>query len=165
MKLTEPFAFVDARGKYWSVPSGVVVDGASIPQFFWSLIGGPFEGPYRQASVIHDRFCDTRTRSYPDVHNMFYEAMLVDGVGPKKAWMMYQAVVKFGPTWPEPQIPAKCQTVGEDYDFEFCAQNAARPAITMPSATRSELLQFIAEVEPQADPADVATLKRELDKR
>jgi hypothetical protein len=84
MKLTEPFEFVDPRGRRWSVPSGIIVDGASIPQVFWSIIGGPFEGPYRQASVIHDRFCDTRTRSYADVHHMFYEAMLTDKVGPKK---------------------------------------------------------------------------------
>src|SRR4051794_3284405 len=56
MKLTEPFEFVDARGRHWAVPSGVVVDGASIPQPFWSIIGGPFEGAFRQASVVHDRF-------------------------------------------------------------------------------------------------------------
>jgi hypothetical protein len=55
--------------------------------------------------------------------------------------------------------------VGEDYDFEFCAQNAAKPAIQMPSLTRSDLLQFIAEVEPQADPIDVEALRHAADNR
>jgi hypothetical protein len=78
---------------------------------------------------------------------------------------MYEAVARFGPRWPEPRVDPKCQTVGEDYDFEFCAQNAAKPAIQMPSLTRSDLLQFIAEVEPQADPIDVEALRHAADNR
>jgi hypothetical protein len=73
MRLVEPFKYMASNGRRWPVPSGVVVDGASIPQMLWSLIGGPFEGLYRAASVVHDRFCDTRTRKYPDVHQMFFE--------------------------------------------------------------------------------------------
>src|SRR4051812_36581695 len=47
MRLLEPFEYVEPSGRRWPVPSGVVVDGASIPQVFWSVIGGPFEGLYR----------------------------------------------------------------------------------------------------------------------
>src|SRR5262245_49195601 len=68
MKLLEPLEYIDPSGRHWLVPSGTVVDGASIPQVFWSVIGAPFSGPYRNASVVHDYFCDTRSRPYPDVH-------------------------------------------------------------------------------------------------
>ena len=51
MKLTAPFAYIDPEGERWEAPAGSIVDGASIPQFAWSLIGGPFEGKYRKASV------------------------------------------------------------------------------------------------------------------
>jgi len=35
-------------------PKGTTTDGASIPRFFWRLIGPPMTGRYRQAAVIHD---------------------------------------------------------------------------------------------------------------
>src|SRR5712692_9140850 len=33
---------------------------ASIPRAFWSVIGGPLEGQYRNASVFHDVACDQK---------------------------------------------------------------------------------------------------------
>jgi hypothetical protein len=54
MKLLETFRYVDANGVAWAAPKDSVVDGASIPQEFWTFIGGPFEGKYRNASVCHD---------------------------------------------------------------------------------------------------------------
>ncbi|MBO0753482.1 MAG: DUF1353 domain-containing protein, partial [Bradyrhizobiaceae bacterium] len=62
MTIMEPFQFIDPHDRRWSVPRGIAVDGASIPQVFWSVIGGPFEGRYRNASVIHDYYCKARTR-------------------------------------------------------------------------------------------------------
>ena len=99
MKLVEPFAYVDAVGVRWDAPSGSVVDGASIPRVAWSIIGGPFEGIYRNASVIHDVACDQRRRPWPDVHRAFYTAMLASEVDPIKAKVMYAAVYQFGPRW------------------------------------------------------------------
>jgi Protein of unknown function (DUF1353) len=99
MRLLGPFDYVDPAGLEWPVPKGTEVDGASIPQFFWSIIGGPFEGEYRNASVIHDYYCDAKTRPWPDVHNVFYAAMLTSGVDGSKAWLMYEAVRQFGPRW------------------------------------------------------------------
>ena len=37
-----PFSYVDPNGKSWSVRPGTIVNGASIPAAFWSIIGGPF---------------------------------------------------------------------------------------------------------------------------
>ena len=99
MKLTKDFAYVDPQQKRWQAPAGVVVDGASIPQPFWSLIGGPFEGQYRSASVVHDVACVEMKEPWEAVHLMFYEACRCGGVEEAKAKLMYWAVYQFGPHW------------------------------------------------------------------
>jgi len=99
MILQEPFAYFDASNKRWSAPVGARINGASIPQPFWSLIGGPFEGQYRNASVVHDVYCETMSESWEDVHEMFYHACRCGGVSESKAKLMYWAVYHFGPHW------------------------------------------------------------------
>ncbi|UYY57872.1 DUF1353 domain-containing protein [Sphingomonas sp. S2-65] len=99
VQLFQEFGFVDSAQTIWHVPSDVIVDGASIPQALWPLMGGPFEGKYRDASVIHDYHCDTRTRPWKDVHRVFYDAMRVSGVGETRAKIMYAAVYFKGPRW------------------------------------------------------------------
>ena len=101
MTLTQPFEYIAPNGLHWNAPVGSVIDGASIPQFAWSIIGGPFEGKYRDASVLHDVACDKKDRRWQDVHYMFYTAMLASGVSNTKAKIMYAAVYHFGPRWPE----------------------------------------------------------------
>lgn len=99
VQLTRPFAFEDEAGLRWDVPVGTVVDGASIPQVFWTTFGPPFVGDYRRASVVHDHFCDVKTRPSEAVHRMFHEACVAGGVGAIKAKSMYLAVRTFGPSW------------------------------------------------------------------
>ena len=114
------------RTDAWPVPPGTVVDGASIPDIFWSVIGGPFEGVYRGPSVVHDFYCGSRIRPCPDVHRVFYDAMLTAGVSKKRAWLMYQAVFRFGPQWKDPKIDPKCQIIDSDYDFESAPKTRRR---------------------------------------
>ena len=99
MTLVEPFAYVDGKAMRWDAPTGAVVNGASIPRAFWTLIGGPFEGRFRNASVVHDVACVDRDRPWPAVHRMFYDACRCGGVGAAKANAMYYAVYHFGPRW------------------------------------------------------------------
>lgn len=101
MSLMEDFAYVDPFDKRWRAPKGSVVDGASIPSTFWSVIGGPFEGKYRNASVVHDVACDEKTQSWRAVHLAFYHACRCGGVDERKAKLMYYAVHRFGPRWSE----------------------------------------------------------------
>lgn len=162
MKLVQAFAFTDAEGNEWVVPADVVVDGASIPRVFWSVIGGPFEGNYRDASVIHDYYCVVRTRPSAQVHRVFHHAMLAAGVKEQKAWLMYQAVSNFGPKWSIAKIDPKCSTVREDYDFDKCALNSARPPITWPTLDKGQLQDFLATVEKDADPEDITLLRRSI---
>lgn len=98
-RLLAPFAYVDPNGLRWTVPAGVIVDGASIPRILWGPIGGPWEGLYRNASVIHDYFCDVRSRSWQATHRVFHDAMKTSEVSPIQANYMYFAVRKFGPRW------------------------------------------------------------------
>lgn len=102
MVLMESFFYRDSGGEVWHVPENAEVDGASIPRALWSLVGSPFVGRYRQASVVHDYHCRQKAKPAADVHRMFYEACLTAGVHPIKARLMHKAVSWFGPCWKEP---------------------------------------------------------------
>jgi hypothetical protein len=90
----------DPNGIVWVATKGSKVDGASIPRVMWSFIGGPWDGPYRNASIIHDVACVEQDREWQLVHRCFYNAMMaIDAMGPFKAKVMYAAVYHFGPKW------------------------------------------------------------------
>jgi len=99
MTLNGEFAFIDPRNKAWVAPVGSEIDGASIPRALWTIVGGPYEGPYRNASVVHDVACDEKTEPSGEVHRMFYFACRCAGVGEAKAKVMYWAVLNGGPQW------------------------------------------------------------------
>jgi hypothetical protein len=88
----------------WPVPVDAWLDGASIPRAFWTIIGGPFEGKYRAASIVHDHYCITRTRTWRDTHRMFHDAMRCSEVSKAQATVMYYAVYRFGPRWSDPGL-------------------------------------------------------------
>lgn len=99
VKLLGSLSFCDKNGKIWTAPDGAVVDGASIPKFFWRVVGPPFVGLYRRASVIHDWYCISKSEPYTAVHKVFDEMMITDGVPDFKRKMMAYAVKQFGPKW------------------------------------------------------------------
>jgi hypothetical protein len=127
MEVVEPFSFwqilgADLRNKLktkretleWAVPSGAKVDGASIPRGLWTIFGAPFTGKYRKASVVHDHFCDSKTRPWEATHRAFYDAMLASGEDIVRAKLMYYAVYRFGPRW-ETTVRSK----GSDGTWKF----------------------------------------------
>lgn len=97
MLLLSDVTYVDRHGQKWTALAGETIDGASIPRFFWRFIGSPLTGRYRRASVIHDVYCQRRTRDSTDVHDVFHEIMIHDGVSLPKALAMWTAVNCFGP--------------------------------------------------------------------
>ncbi|HLO65317.1 MAG TPA: DUF1353 domain-containing protein [Azonexus sp.] len=99
MSLLEDFAYVDPKGKTWLAPKGSLTDGASIPRVLWTIVGGPFEGQYREAAVIHDVFCKTKSEQHQDVHRIFYYATRATGVSEFYAKVLYGGVVAGGPKW------------------------------------------------------------------
>ena len=101
MALLRPLVFHQTQGnRIWTAPAGTVTDGASIPQVFWSVIGGPFEDKYRDGAVNHDYECCVQRNCWHEVHRMFYDAMLARDVERWRARLMYFAVYFFGPRWP-----------------------------------------------------------------
>ena len=104
MRLLSDFHYTGPRPSAirWTAPTGAVVNGASIPPVFWPIIGSPFTGRYRNASVLHDVACDEKRRSWEEVHLMFYQAMRRSGVSVTKAKTMYWAVYHFGIRWRAP---------------------------------------------------------------
>lgn len=97
MRLIETLTYCDGNGQLWRAYADDVIDGASIPRFFWRLIGSPFVGKYRRASVIHDVYCKTKVVDSVDLHGLFHEMMLADGVSRWTAFWMWLAVRLFGP--------------------------------------------------------------------
>jgi hypothetical protein len=140
--LEAPFGYIDPSGAMWQAEKGLVTDGASIPWPLWSIIGGPFEGEYRRAAVIHDFYCDRKYRAWQRTHRVFYDAMITGGVGPIKAKIMYYAVWRFGPRWsvteivpcaPDPSIGKYCATV-KPTSVELSVEKPLVEAKDVPSA-------------------------------
>lgn len=109
--LEDDFAYVDRKGVQWLAPTNLLTDGASIPSIFWSVIGGPWDGLYREAAVVHDAYCCAQTAPWQDVHRMFYEAMRCSGVAWVQAKTMFYAVWVGGPRWTKlnPSMPDICK--------------------------------------------------------
>lgn len=82
-------------GKVITVPKGFETDGASVPQFLWSLF--PAWGSYSRAAVIHDLLCHLINCGVPhpeaptrrDADLIFLEAMKVCGTGPVTRTILY----------------------------------------------------------------------------
>src|SRR6266700_1872295 len=99
MTLLSELRYTDPQGFTWIAPSGSQVDGASIPRSLWSIMGGPFEGKYRNASVLHDVAYEQHKRPWQDCDRMFYNAMRCSGVGAVEAKTMYYSLYRFGHHW------------------------------------------------------------------
>jgi hypothetical protein len=113
MTLLSELRYTDPKGETWIAPVGAKVDGASIPRYLWSLMGGPFEGKYRNGSVLHDVSYDQHNRPWQDCDRMFYNAMRCSGVSAAEAKTMYYALYKFGRHWKFPIKRAKPLTPSE----------------------------------------------------
>jgi hypothetical protein len=106
MVLLNELRYTDPYGEVWVAPAGSRVDGASIPRVFWTIIGGPFEGKYRNASVLHDVAYEEKKKPWQEVERMFYNAMRASGVGPVTAKTMYYSLVRHGRHWKNPGVSA-----------------------------------------------------------
>ena len=138
VQLLEPFGYRDSKGRDWDVPIGYVSDGASIPWGLWTFIGGPYDGPYREAAIIHDYFCDKKDRTWEEVHLMFLEAALKRGVPESTAQTMYAGILYGGPRWPTPSPLKKAQIT----PTPGAGTTKVDPGITKRPVTQSEKQQF-----------------------
>lgn len=146
MRLLDDFQYIDPLGDKWVAPKSAVIDGASIPRQFWSFVGGPFEGKYRNASVVHDVACQEKKHSWRKAHQMFYGAVRLGGVGEVSGKIMYGAVYHFGPRWDV----APARALQDDADFlrmrEYIRRNSAISLEAIEKLTREFLRDVIPEV-------------------
>src|SRR5438046_8522961 len=102
MTLLKPFWFRDPDGKQWDAPKGMTTDGASIPRALWTLVGSPYTGDYRRASIVHDKACDDasgNTTARRKADRMFYHACRAGGCSIQEATLLYIGVI-MGGVWP-----------------------------------------------------------------
>jgi hypothetical protein len=148
LQLREDFGFQDQDGKLWLAPRGQVLDGASIPLAFRDMIGMPFVGDYRRASVVYDYYCHVMSEPWRDVHRMFYYASLTEGVGEVNAKVMYAALYAAGLRWEMPG--SSC--------FKSC--HAAAQSLTWRPYVEEKDLEPVVDWVKQANPP-----LREIDER
>jgi hypothetical protein len=137
MVLLADFAYVDPNTVEWKATAGTSVNGASIPRSFWPVIGHPYEGNYRLASVLHDAYCESRTRTWEATHFMFYQAMMAAGTDHIKAKTMYYAVYWFGPRWG--RKPSGKGVLKDGYRIEGRKQNPRG----IPQSTVDSVVNFV----------------------
>lgn len=102
MQMLELFTFTDPAGKVWDAPESSYINGASIPRPLWTLVGSPYTGDYRRASIVHDVACD-RAKSDKQARRaadrMFYHACRVGGCSVAQSIILYLGV-RIGAIWP-----------------------------------------------------------------
>jgi hypothetical protein len=161
IRLLKRLTFTDKRGVSWRVPAGYTSDGASIPRVFWSVVGAPLSGRYRDAAIVHDYFCEKRSHPWERVHAMFYEASLAGGVEPSLAWAMYQVVHHLGPRWTAlTNIPDDCLT--GKAPLSSCVLNAEPPEF--PSIDRETVIRIDEGIRAKGHSELAAKIKSELEK-
>ena len=123
-----------------AAPDGTT-DGASIPRFFWDIIGGPYTPEFLRPAILHDHYTYpvNRVRPWRATHRLFYYALLHEGVDPTKALWMYYAVYVFGAHWAE-LVP------GDDCG-EGCIQSFADDARIVTEPDRIESAGAQADLE------------------
>jgi Protein of unknown function (DUF1353) len=95
MKLLKTFSFRDPKDRKWVAPSNYVIDGATIPRALWSLVGSPYTGDYRRASIVHDKACDDaagNSNARRAADRMFYHACRAGGCSVREATLLYIGV-------------------------------------------------------------------------
>lgn len=78
-------------GEVIDIEKGTITDGATIPWWAWSIIGGPL-GPYAPAAVVHDVLYVRGTYTRRKSDRIFLEAMKVLKVFWLKRRTMWLAV-------------------------------------------------------------------------
>lgn len=147
MRLEADFAYIGPDNVRWPAPKGREVDGASIPSFFWGpLVGSPYTGDFRRASVVHDIACQDKPLTSDAAHKMFYHAMLCDGTDAWLAEAMYAAVKTFGPQWGVARQPLPLTTENVAQFQRLMLSPAAHPSI----AARAPL-EGLAALDTKAD--------------
>jgi len=150
MRLVEAFGFRDARGRHWHAEQGQVLDGRSIPLVFRDTIGPPFAGDYRKSAVVYETQCYAMQAPWREVHRLFYDASLAEGVPELDAKLMYMALYAGGLRWE--QRGSSC--------FGHC--HSAATSLSWMPLTSAEEIKPVADWIRRANPR-LEQIDRQLD--
>lgn len=95
-RVAKPLLFLDKQGRTWEVPAGTETDGASIPRFFWRVVGHPLDWKFADAATLHDYLYESQLVTRRAADDLFREALLARGVSAWLRWSMWAAVRIFG---------------------------------------------------------------------
>lgn len=78
------------------IPAGFVTDGASVPRFFWRVLGAPVEAKTIGAFVKHDWAYQTGAKKRKAADGELYDDLRASGVSKFKAACYWLGVRAFG---------------------------------------------------------------------
>ena len=148
----KPLTFVGRDGVEWKAPKNTLTDGASIPEILVPVIGNPTADEFLEAGILHDAYSgfgnealDTyKSRHWEDVHRMFYDALIVDGVPVQKAKIMFAAVYLAGPRWEDPgRDISHVPRIRYLQEMEWCVE-----WITLMNPSRERIVEWMISREP-----------------
>lgn len=80
---------------YFEVPKGYCFDGASVPRFFWRVIGSNTDNKFLMAALIHDVLCENHQYINNDKNfstQVFNALLEASDVNPLKRFFMKHSV-------------------------------------------------------------------------
>ncbi|MDP3735969.1 MAG: DUF1353 domain-containing protein [Hyphomonadaceae bacterium] len=161
MELLKGFSYRDWKGVAWNAPQGTVVDGATIPRALWSLVGSPYSGDYRRASIVHDVACigaNAQQRRAAD--KMFYQACRDGGCSISQAMILYVGV-RIGAWFSASVMP---QWMSPSLSLEGLAKSGPRAVKSREDERMERDFSIIAEATlRQGETDDVDELERRVD--
>ena len=86
---------INSEVYFFSIPKGYCFDGASVPRFFWRVIGSNTDNSFLIASLIHDVMCENHhfVNNDREFSTKVFDALLkVANVPPLKRFVMKNSV-------------------------------------------------------------------------
>lgn len=78
------------------IPRGFTYDGATVPQVFWAITGGPFHPRVMKAALVHDWYYLTRLVDQKEADDVLARLLKEWGTHHWKVEMFYKSVATLG---------------------------------------------------------------------
>lgn len=159
MAVLEEFVYWDRDGTAWSAPPGVEVNGASIPRPLWAIVGSPFTGDYRRASIVHDVACasDPPPPARKAADRMYYFACLRGGCSKWEATRHYIGV-RIGAWIPSVRF-------WKAYDARHATTALAFERQAADASIVGTFYEIASVLEPRADMISFEEMEAEIDRQ
>lgn len=107
--LLEDLVYIDTDGKRHIVHAPFMTDGASIPRFFWRVVGHPFSTDYLVGAIVHDYYCQYAEKLHQS--GLTFEASQVRERGDK----LFKEILLFLrlPSWKVTAMYSAVRSVGK----------------------------------------------------